>query len=348
MASQRHVYCSLKRQMKHPAELSDPGPATTCAPSDLRHSFISVEGTRLHWAELGDASDLAPVVLLHGLNDSHLTWKCVARALAVDRRVLMPDLPGYGLSERSDASYELAWHAHMIVTWLESVGLDSVDVVGHSFGGGVAQMMLLERPTCIRRLVLVASGGLGREVSLALRLASLPGVVELLGQRFMGFGTRVALRHFRGGFSEDEVEELCAINSTRGSARAFARTVRDVIDWRGQRRTFFQRAEELGALPPIAIFWGDRDEVIPIAHGTTFSERVEGVVLTPFPGCGHYLHSEQPDMFVRTVREFLNDPTLLAARLRAAKILPLVREPVLGARFPACSWPSPHWFAKQA
>jgi pimeloyl-ACP methyl ester carboxylesterase len=300
-------------------ELSGPGPLVATSGLVARHSFASVEGTRLHWAELGGARDLAPVVLLHGLNDSHLTWKRVARELAVDRRVLMPDLPGHGHSERSNASYELGWHAHMIGRWVESIGLENVDIVGHSFGGGVALVMLLECPTSVRRLVLVASGGLGREVSLALRLASLPGIVELFGQRFMGFGTRIALELSRGGFSADEVAELCAMNSTRGSARAFARTVRDVIDWRGQRRTFFQRAKELAALPPIAVCWGDRDKVIPIAHSTTFAEAVEGVVLRPFPGCGHYLHNEQPDAFARTIREFLDDPTLPAARLRVAK-----------------------------
>jgi pimeloyl-ACP methyl ester carboxylesterase len=235
----------------------------------------------------------------------------------------MPDLPGYGLSERPNASYELGLHAQIIARWLDSIGLEKVDVVGHSFGGGVAQVMLLECPSKIRRLVLVASGGLGREVSLALRLASMPGVVEFLGQRFMGFGTRVALERIRGGFSKDEVTELCAINGRGGSARAFARTVRDVIDWRGQRRTFFQRAAELGALPPIAVCWGDRDAIIPIAHAKAFADFVEGVVLTKFPGCGHYLHNEQPEKFVQTVREFLDDVTIPSARLRIANVVPL-------------------------
>src|SRR5689334_17757516 len=73
---------------------------------ETRHAFVSVEGMRLHWAELGETTERAPVVLLHGLNDSYLTWKRVAPALALDRRVLMPDLPGYGLSDRPDASYE--------------------------------------------------------------------------------------------------------------------------------------------------------------------------------------------------------------------------------------------------
>jgi pimeloyl-ACP methyl ester carboxylesterase len=293
---------------------------TSASPSPLtletRHSFASVEGMRLHWAEMGETGQKVPVVLLHGLNDSYLTWKRVAPLLAVDRRVLMPDLPGYGLSERPDASYELRWHAHAMAKWLEAVGLEQCDIVGHSFGGGVAQVMLLECPARIRRLVLVASGGLGRRVTAALRLASLPRVVELFGQRFMAFGTRLALHGNRSGFSKEEVRELSAMNGMPGSARAFARTVRDVIDWRGQRRAFYHQAHELSQLPPMALCWGDRDAIIPIAQGREFVESVEGVQLTQFGGCGHYLHNEQPTAFVKTVREFLDDPAIRGARLR--------------------------------
>jgi pimeloyl-ACP methyl ester carboxylesterase len=270
------------------------------------HSFRMIEGVRLHWAEVGRGPGHTPIVLLHGMNDSHLTWRRVAPALALDRRVLMPDLAGYGLSERPDACYELAWHAKMIARWLEELRLEKVDLVGHSFGGGVAQVMLLECPARIRRLVLVASGGLGREVNVALRLASLPGVVERWGQRFMGLGTRLVLRGQRAGFSPHEIAELCAMNESAGSARAFARTVRDVIDWRGQRRTFFQRSGDLTEIPPMAIFWGSRDSMIPAAHGRAFAESVDGVEFALFEDCGHYLHHEQPADFVRVLRAFLD------------------------------------------
>jgi len=283
---------------------------------ETRHSFVSVEGMRLHWAEMGETNQRVPLVLLHGLNDSYLTWRRVTPELAVDRRVLMPDLPGYGLSERPDASYELRWHAHVMAKWLEAVGLEQVDIVGHSFGGGVAQVMLLECAAKIRRLVLVASGGLGRQVAPALRLASLPRVVELFGQRFMAFGTRVALHGHRAGFSKQEIRELATMNALPGSARAFARTVRDVIDWRGQRRAFYQHANEVSELPPISLCWGDRDTIIPIAQGRAFVESVEGVVLNQFDGCGHYLHNEQPTAFARTVRAFLDDPAVPRARVR--------------------------------
>jgi pimeloyl-ACP methyl ester carboxylesterase len=278
-----------------------------------RSSFIVVEGTRLHWAEIGD-SGAAPLVLLHGLNDSHLTWKHVAGRFAIDRRVLMPDLPGHGWSDRPNASYALSWHAHLIAEWMKAIGLQQADVLGHSFGGGVAQMLLLEIPDRIRRLVLVASGGLGKDVGWALRLAALPLVVERFGQPFMAGGTRLALRGLR---DKTGIAELSALNAEPGSARAFARTVRDVVGWRGQRRLFLERAHEVATLPPIALYWGARDKLIPFAHAKAFAESVDGVVFGAFENANHYLHHEQPEAIAHAVRAFLDDPNAAPARLRS-------------------------------
>jgi pimeloyl-ACP methyl ester carboxylesterase len=155
--------------------------------------------------------------------------------------------------------------------------------------------------------VLVASGGLGRGVAIALRLAALPGAVELLGQPFMALGTRLALRGKRDGFSKLDIEALSAMNMQNGSARAFGRTVRDVIDLRGQRRNYLQRLHEVEKLPPTAVCWGDRDRIIPIAQGRAFAHLLQGVVFREFPGCGHYLHNQEPITFAKTVRRFFDE-----------------------------------------
>lgn len=280
------------------------------------HHFKRVEGIRLHWAELGSQGDRPPLVLLHGLNDCYRTWRQLAPRLAGDRRVLMLDLPGHGLSERPDATYKLEWYAHLVARWLEALGLEVVDVVGHSFGGGVAQVMLLECPERVRRLVLVSSGGLGREVAVALRVATVPHVVEQFGQPFMRRGTRIALRATGDVISEKDASRLATINGQRGSARAFARTVRDIIDWRGQTRTFFQRAHEVSSLPAIAVFWGDADTVIPVSHARELARFVEGIRLVEFKGSGHYPHHQDPDAFERALRAFLDADSVPAARLR--------------------------------
>jgi pimeloyl-ACP methyl ester carboxylesterase len=300
--------------------------------NEIRDHFVEVDGVRLHWAEAGTATGAPPVVLLHGLNNSCLSWSNVARLLATDRRVLMPDLPGHGQSDRPDAGYELDWHARLIARWLEAVGIDEADIVGHSFGGGVAQMLLLECPQRNRRLVLVAAGGLGKGVGWPLRLASLPGVVEYLGQPFMALGTRLALRGACEGVTQEDIAALSGLNSIAGSARAFARSVRDVVDWRGQRKNFLQRVNEVEKLPAVLLVWGDRDPIIPIEQGRAFAALLEGAVFTTFHGSGHYLHNERPEAFVRVVREFLDDPAVPATKLRGPAPAQRARLPSFGRR----------------
>jgi pimeloyl-ACP methyl ester carboxylesterase len=301
---------------------------TNVSPAGRRAAFGWVEGVPLHWVVFGEGGGRTPLVLLHGLNDSHATWHRVAPALARDRLVLALDLPGHGLSGRPDASYELAWYARVVGRWLEATGLERVDIVGHSFGGGVAQALLLEHGPRLRRLVLAAPGGLGKEIALGLRLASLPHLVERFGQPFMALGTRLALGAAREGMGRAHIAERSAMSARQGTARAFARTVRDIIDWRGQRRNFMARAHELADLPPIAVLWGDRDRIIPAAHGRALARAVDGVSFREFAGCGHYLHHDAPEAFMGALRDALDAPAWPPVRLRS----PPPTRPVLGQR----------------
>ena len=294
-----------------------------------RHFYRVVEGVLVHWVEFTQTADKpaqkAPVVLLHGLNDSHLTWRQVAPALALDRRVLVLDLPGHGLSDRPDAGYELAWYARIVAAWFEVLGFEpgeQVDIVGHSLGGGIALMLLQVCRARIRRLVLAAPGGLGKEIFFLLRLASIPWVVERFGQPFMALGTRLALRRWRAKLPIGHIAELSAMNSRRGTARAFSRTVRGLMNWSGQHHSFYRRAHEIADFPPIAVLWGDRDAVLPLAHGKTLARVMEGVRLTELNGCGHYLHHDDPEAFLNGVREALDGFASSPVRVTAATSAP--------------------------
>src|SRR5262249_39058692 len=148
------------------------------------------------------------LVLLHGINDSHRTWGRVVPALAATRRVLVPDLPGHGLSGRPDASYDLYWYAQVIARWLEHLELSQVDLVGHSFGGGVAQGVMVGGRARIRRVGLVSSGGRGREVGRAVRLMA-PPFLEKVSQPFFGAATSLYLRATApGAFTEEDIAWL--------------------------------------------------------------------------------------------------------------------------------------------
>ncbi len=278
----------------------------------------TVAGIELHWVEEGSASAAAPpLVLLHGLNDSHRTWRRVAPELARTRRVVMLDLPGHGLSARPDAPYGVEWYGSVLAAWLAYLGLAEVDLVGHSYGGGVVQQALLACPERVRRVGLVASGGLGREVGLPVRLLAMPHVVERLGQPLMSHGTRAYLHASRakGGFAPEEIAWLSWANGMPGTARATGRTVRDVVGLRGQRRNFLDHAHRM-SLPPVALFWGDRDRVVPIAHGFELQARTRFVEMTTFMGCGHFPHQESPHHFTAALAAFLASPHARPARVR--------------------------------
>jgi pimeloyl-ACP methyl ester carboxylesterase len=283
---------------------------------DPTHHFAFVDGVQLHWAELGPSTGGPAVLMLHGMNDCYFSWASIAPALADKRRLLLLDLPGYGLSDRPDASYALEWYALVIAHWLEHQKLDEVDIVGHSYGGSVALELLLHCPQRIRRLAVVAPGGLGRDITFILRFAALPGLVESIGQPFMALCTRLALHITPNIFSPEQVEALCAMNARPGTARTFGRTVQDVVDWRGgQRRGFWERAAEIPRLPPMAVFWGGSDVIIPAAHGSAFADAVEGSLHVSFANCGHHVHHEQPQEFAQALGRFLDNEHAVPARI---------------------------------
>lgn len=292
----------------------DAGPLT-------RH-LTRVRGVHLHWVEAGRGR---PTILLHGVCDSHRAWRKVVPTLSRSRRLLMPDLPGHGLSDRPDAPYTVDWYGWMVGAWIDALGLRSFDLVGHSYGGGVAQMLLLTHAGRMDRLALVGSGGLGHEVSFALRLWSALRSAERLAQPLVSRGTRVALASLLPGSDPEDVDFMSWMNAMPGTGRALSRTVQAAIDWKGQKLQLFDRAAELPRLlPRMALFWGNRDPIIPVEHAKALVLRAENVSLTEFEGCGHWPQLEQPEAFAVALGAFLGDPAWARARLRDVTPIPAV------------------------
>jgi pimeloyl-ACP methyl ester carboxylesterase len=275
-------------------------------------------GTSVAWGEMGAGE---PLILLHGIWDSHRCWRRVAPMLAAHFRVLLPDLPGHGLSGRPNAPYTLAWYAQTMFAWMDALDIPEAHLCGHSFGGGVAQWMILENRRRINRLALVAAGGLGREVGLGLRLATFPLYGAILTPLVMYWGTSAMMRVAQRAFGHNEPDEIARhVRMTRipGSARAFRRTVRNVINIFGQHRQTWQRIDEIAQLPPIAAFWGKDDPILPLHHGLAALERLDGLSLSIYPRCGHYPHLDSVESFTRELLNFLKDPKRQQARLRSA------------------------------
>ena len=138
---------------------------------------IELHGHRVIYRIAGSGP---PVVLIHGMVNSSRHWEAVALRLADRYTVIAPDLIGHGDSATPRGDYSLGAHAASIRDLLAVIGVDSATIVGHSLGGGVAMQFFYQFPQRTERLVLVSSGGLGREVSPLLRGAALPGAAALL------------------------------------------------------------------------------------------------------------------------------------------------------------------------
>ncbi|MEO9238371.1 MAG: alpha/beta fold hydrolase, partial [Jatrophihabitantaceae bacterium] len=136
----------------------------------------------LHGHELSylDVGSGPAVLFIHGLLGSNRNWTELIDRMSADRRLIAPDLFGHGASAKPMGDYSLGSHAATLRDLLDRLGIDTVTLVGHSLGGGIAMQFGYLFPERVERLVLVSSGGLGREVSLLLRSATLPGAELVL------------------------------------------------------------------------------------------------------------------------------------------------------------------------
>lgn len=253
------------------------------------------------------------VVLLHGIAGSAETWAPVL-ARSEGRRVLALDLPGHGESEAPRADYGLGAMASTVRDVLAVSGVRHATVVGHSLGGGIALQFAYQFPEMCDRLVLVASAGLGPEVSPVLRAAALPGAPAALAlavNRVTLAIARAAARVGRrlGGSLKLETRELVrhfASLADPARRRAFLFIARSFIDLRGQRASAVDKLY-LAEAVPVLLVWGARDPLIPVAHGERTAALLPGSHLTVLENVKHFPHVAAPDRFCALLNEFLSD-----------------------------------------
>jgi pimeloyl-ACP methyl ester carboxylesterase len=234
--------------------------------------------------------------------------------------VVAPDLLGHGQSAKPRGDYSLGAYAVSVRDLLVALGHRRATVVGHSLGGGVAMQFSYEYPPFAERLVLVNSGGLGREVHLLLRAATLPGselVLPVIAtQRLNRLGGALAAGlgrlGLRAGPDLAEMAKGYASLSDAGARMAFIHTLRAVLDIGGQRVSANDRLY-LAALLPSLIIWGDRDPLIPVDHARIAHRELPGSQLEIFEGSGHFPQLHDPVRFAHTLIDFIEgtDPTQL-------------------------------------
>jgi pimeloyl-ACP methyl ester carboxylesterase len=248
------------------------------------------------------------VVLIHGMLNSSRHWERVALRLAETHTVVAPDLHGHGHSAGPQGDYSIGAHAAGIRDLLSRLGIDRATIVGHSLGGGVAMQFFYQFPERTERLVLVSSGGLGREVSWPLRLAAAPGVEALLGAATSRPALALLRRLSRAAPVVRPTHRALAGLQGDEARRGFVWTLRAVIDLGGQRVSARDRLQLAGAVPAL-IVWGGRDHTIPVAHGHHAHASIAGSRFELLPDAAHFPHLDDPEGLAGAIAGFLATTT---------------------------------------
>jgi len=285
----------------------------------VRTAEVTMHGHRVTYREAGDPR-LPVLLLVHGITSSSATWVPVIPALAEHAHVIAPDLLGHGESDKPTADYSLGALASGLRDLLERLGHDRASVVGHSLGGGVAMQFAYQYYEHCDRMVLVSSGGLGREVSIALRAATLPGaelVLPVIASRQvrdagMAVSRLLGRLPIRLPPSVVEAARGYATLADTPARSAFVQTLRGVVGPGGQRVSGNDRLY-LAEGRPVLIVWGAQDTVIPAAHAHTAHAAIPGSRLEIFERSGHFPHQDEPIRFARALLDFLHTtkPTVL-------------------------------------
>jgi pimeloyl-ACP methyl ester carboxylesterase len=270
--------------------------------------YLELHGDRIAYRDAGSGET---VLLIHGMAGSSDTWRAVIPQLAKKYRVVAPDLLGHGQSDKPRGDYSLGAFAVWLRDLLDELGVTRATIVGQSLGGGVAMQFVYQHPDYCQRLVLISSGGLGPDVGWTLRLLSAPGAEFILPiiapSPMLTAGNKLRSWFAAAGIQSPRGAELWSAYSSladKPTRQAFLRTLRSVVDYRGQAVSALNRLHLTSDLPTMAI-WGDRDTIIPVDHAHAAHAARSDSRLEILAGVGHFPQVERPTEVVELIDDFI-------------------------------------------
>jgi pimeloyl-ACP methyl ester carboxylesterase len=274
--------------------------------SELR--YLELHGDRIAYRDAGEGHAL---LLIHGMAGSSATWRAIIPQLSKKYRVIAPDLLGHGMSAKPRGDYSLGAFAVFLRDLLDELGVNRATVIGQSLGGGIAMQFVHQHRDYCERLALIGSGGLGPDLSPMLRILSAPGAELVLPvvapQPVLRLGNKLGSWLTSAGIQAPRAGEMWNAYSSLADARtrrAFLRTLRSVVDYRGQAVSALTKLHVAAELPTVLI-WGDRDRIIPVAHAYAAHDALEGSRLEVLDGIGHFPHVEAPAAVADILENFI-------------------------------------------
>lgn len=276
-----------------------------------RSVTLQANGLRLHIYDAG--SRTAPALLLvHGLGDEADTWRHIISPLAEQWRVIAPDLPGFGRSDKPKRAYTMPFLCETLLALLDALQLSQATLIGHSLGGIIAHTLALTHHERVHKLVLV-DGGLSprpQKLDLGTLFWMLPPFGEWSYNRLRR-DPQAAYNTLRPYYADmDQLPEqdrqflFQRVNErvwSDGQRDAYLSVLRQLPIWMMRHA----RAGTTAVNMPTLVLWGERDRLMPVDHAHALTQVQSSATLVTIPAAGHMPHQEQPDLFLQALKRFL-------------------------------------------
>ena len=274
-----------------------------------KDQYVEVGNIRTRYWALGDGKSSA--ILLHGLGGYIENWEENIEPLAQSYRVYALDLVGFGRSDKPQVRYSIPYMAEFVHEFMIVQDVDRAALIGESMGGAIALRFAQQYPRQVEKIVLAASAGLGKEVSIYFRIMSLPILGELFA-RPSRKGTAQLLRqlfHDQDLITDQWIEEDYEISSLPGAQRCLLSALRSMCNAWGVKsdtyRPILDRLEEIEV--PTLVIWGTQDRILPVAHAHRAAKRLPNARVHIFDPCGHVPNIEHSEEFNALVIDFLRN-----------------------------------------
>jgi pimeloyl-ACP methyl ester carboxylesterase len=282
----------------------------------VTREVATVNGLRVHYLRAGEGLAL---VLLHGWPQTSYCWRHLIEPLAANWTVLVPDLRGYGLTDKPPDGYDKRTMASDIRGLVQGLGFDVVTLVGHDRGARVAHRYGLDHPAEVQRLVvmdIIPTRETWRRLDFELGqrywhwLFHLqPDLPELLAGRdvagYLGYFFE-RWTHNRHGLPTDAVDEYVRAFSRPGALRAGFDDYRASFPLDARHDDEDAEAGRVLTMPVLAL-WGASGRIGELPIAEIWRDYASDLTTTAIPECGHFLPEEQPQAVLAELRRFLPD-----------------------------------------
>ena len=262
----------------------------------VQENFVAVDGHKIRYLESG--SSKGTLVLVHGLGASAERWNFVMPSFSKDYHVIVPDLIGFGYSDKPLVDYTPEFFSDFLRKFFDTLGIEKSNLIGSSLGGQVAAEYTSTNPNYIEKLILVSPAGVNKQSTPALDayiMAALYPNEQSAKNAFEmmeGSGREVDQTIVQGFIERMQLPnaKLAFMSTILGLKNA------DLITTKLKSIT-----------TPTLIIWGSKDPVIPIQNADEFVSSIKDCRFYRMDGCGHTPYVQDPEKFVSIVQNFLQN-----------------------------------------